>query len=118
MAAALSGSDRCVNLLLSYAVDPNVLDQFGNTALIYAMQAGVNSTVGKFAQVTTARGFNTLRLLSRFYFSSKPLLHFLHKCPPADIQDALGVACFFATKLFKIILRSGHVSQKYLDQNF
>ena len=67
MFAALSGSDRCVALLLGYGADPNMTDNAGYTALAAAIMNGVNSTVGILAQVTTAQGFLTLCHLARYH---------------------------------------------------
>ena len=122
MAAALSGSDRSVVLLLEHGADSNMTDNGGYTALIAAIIGGVNSTVAILAQVTTAQGFVTLCHLARYHQQlkySKPLLHFVKRCSTAELQLSMGQACFYgATELFKIILESGDVSRNYLYNNF
>ena len=126
MFAALSGSDRCVALLLGYGADPNMTDNAGYTALAAAIMNGVNSTVGILAQVTTAQGFLTLCHLARYHQHvkfSKPLLNFVQKytevATTARLQLILGEACIYgATELFKIILESGNLRRNSLYDNF
>ena len=126
MAAALSGSDRSVVLLLGYGADPNMMDNNGYTALTAAIMNGVNSTVGILAQVTTSQGFLTLCHLARYHQHvkfSKPLLNFVQKytevATTARLQLILGEACIYgATELFKIILESGNLRRNSLYDNF
>ena len=45
MAAALSGSDTSVELLLKHGADPNRVDEQGHTALDAAIMGGVNTSL-------------------------------------------------------------------------
>ena len=54
MAAALSGADEPVKLLLFYGADPDLMDNVGHTAMIAAITGGVHTTVSILAPVTRA----------------------------------------------------------------
>ena len=54
MAAALSGADEPVKLLLFYGADPDLMDNVGHTAMIAAITGGVHTTVSIVAPVTRA----------------------------------------------------------------
>ena len=116
MAAALSGSDKSVELLLGYGVDPDMVDYEGRTALVAAIMGGVNTTVGILARVTTVRVFveqdftfsnsvDTLGVLARYHQQvefSEPLVQFI-KRSPSDVFSLLTSLKFGATQLFKIL---------------
>ena len=80
MAAALSGNNKSVELLLGDGADPNMVDYQGRTALIAAIMGGVNRTIGILAQVTTVQEMQTLERLARYHQQvefSEPLVHFV-----------------------------------------
>ena len=114
MAAALSGSDTSVELLLGYGADPNMVDFEGRTALVAAIMGGVNNTVGILAQFTTVLSVNeltfsnsvdTLGVLARYHQQvefSDPLVQFIERSP-SDVLSLLPSLKFGASRLFKIL---------------
>ena len=97
MAAALSGNNKSVELLLSYGADPDMEDMKGRTALIAAIMGGVNSTIDILAQFTRAQVSETVGFLARYHQQvefSKPLVQFVKKCT-TGLVFRLGQACFY-----------------------
>ena len=126
MAAALSGSDTSLELLLKYGADPNMVDCQGRTAFVAAIMGGVNTTVGILARVTTVQLEDTLGVfntpnLARYHQQiefSEPLVQFVRKCS-TNLVFLLGQACFYgAAELVKILLESEHLSRNSLCDSF
>ena len=116
MAAALSGSDTSLELLLKHGADQNMVDNEGRTALVAAIMGGVNTTVGILARVTTVQVLETkdltfsysvdiLGVLARYHQQvdfSEPLVQFI-KRSPSDVFSLLPSLKFGASRLFKIL---------------
>ena len=107
MAAALSGSDTSVELLLRHGADPNRMDEQGRTALTAAIMGGVNTTIRRLAQIS--KGNDILGKLARYHQQvefSEPLDNFVKKNTD-DLVFRLGQACYYgATDLFNSLLQS------------
>ena len=123
MAAALSGNNKSVELLLGDGADPNMVDEEGRTALVAAIMGGVNSTIGILAQVTTVQGKETLERLARYHQQvefSEPLVHFVKQCATSSTASLFSMcqAAFYgATELFKILKESENFSRNSLYNN-
>ena len=102
MAAALSGSDTSVELLLRHGADPSRVDEQGRTALTAAIMGGVNTTIRRLAQVTKGvEGNDILDTLARYHQQvkfSEPLDNFVKKNTD-DLVFRLGQACYYGVKI-------------------
>ena len=119
MAAALSGSDTSVELLLKHGADPNRVDEQGRTALTAAIMGGVNTTIRRLAQVTKGvEGSDILGTLARYHQQvkfSEPLDNFVKKNTD-DLVFRLGQACYYgATDLFNSLLQSENPRGNFLQ---
>ena len=92
MAAALSGADKSVRLLLKYGAHPDAMDKDDNTALLAAVEAMATTTIDILAPVTSV-GYSvaqTVDLMSKYHHNIKltqPLKGFLRRC--SESQDVL-----------------------------
>jgi hypothetical protein len=109
MAAALSGADKTVKLLLAYGADPDLMDIQDHTALIAAIIGGVNTTVSILAPVTKAGLGETLVFLARYPHLievTQPLKNFVHRCTEdmEAVEIGLHHASYFgAVDLFNLL---------------
>ena len=108
MAAALSGADKSVRLLLKYGAHPDVTDKDDNTALLAAVEAGATTTIDILAPVTSV-GYSvaqTVDLMAKYHHKiklTKPLKGFLRRCSENHnvLEQGILSACHYgAVDLF------------------
>ena len=111
MAAALSGADDAVKLLLRYGADPDKMDRDDNTALLAAIEAGATSTIDILSPVTSI-GYSvaqTLQLLAKYHQAieiTHPLKKFLKRCSENEgvLEQGIISSCIFgATNMFNCL---------------
>ena len=72
MSAARVGSDATVAALLAWGARPDRTDDDGDTALVFALQCGVSSTIALLAPVTNTGLGKALQFLAKFQVSMSP----------------------------------------------
>jgi hypothetical protein len=119
MSAALSGADQVISLLLSRGADPDRTDQYGDTALIFAIQSGVLPTIETLAGVTNKKLGEALRCLAKDRVEVTPgILGLVQRAGRDRKAVMLGLkgACMYgAVDLLKAL--TSHLSTTELPTN-